>query len=94
MANCLPLQTRWNFFKVQIREFSQTYCKKKAIEKKDSNLLLETELNELENLLMHNDQVINSYTDVKEKLEKIYKQESKGAGIKVHPRELFDVWVH
>ena len=88
-SNCLPLQMKWEMFKVQVREFSQKYCRKKALEKKDSKLSLEAELNKLEKLIdvnASNDQIMNSYIDVKEKLEKIYKHESRGAGIRARTR--------
>ena len=78
-----------NFFlKCEFANSRRNTVKGKQLKRK-TKLLLETELNELEKLIDvtgHNDQVINSYTDVNEKLEKIYKQESKGAGIRARTR--------
>ena len=52
-------------------------------------MTLEAELNKLEKLIdvkASNDQIMNSYIDVKERLEKIYKHESRGAGIRARTR--------
>ena len=93
LRSCLPPLTKWELFKVKIREYTQKYCKKKALEKRDQKLLLELQLGELGKQIdanNHNDQLLNSYADVKEKLEKMYKTESKGAGIRARVRWMED----
>ena len=80
---------KWELFKVNVREFTQKYCRKKALEKKNLKLSLETELSELEKQIdvnVHDEQVHKDYIDVKEKLEKMYKHESRGAGIRARMR--------
>ena len=86
---CLSPILKWELFKVKVREFTQNYCRKKALERKDHKMLLEKKLYELEKQIdvnVNDEQLQNSYTDVKEKLEKIYKHESKGAGVRARIR--------
>ena len=70
----LPVKLRWEMFKIKVREFSQKYCRKKALEKKDSKCLLELKLSEIEKRIdanNFNDKDMKDYSDVKEKLDKI-----------------------
>ena len=82
-------QIRWEMFKIRIREFSQKFCRKKALDRKNDKFSLDKKWCELEKQIDVNipdQQVEKEYTDTKERLEKIYKHESKGAGIRARIR--------
>ena len=52
-------------------KFSQKYCKKQALEKKDNKLSLETNYANLEKRIdvnVNNEEVENSYTDVQREI--------------------------
>ena len=86
---CLSPMLKWELFKIKIREFSQKFCRQKAVERKNLKVSLEAELAELDKQIDVLDQDKEAYTlygNVRDKLEQIYKYESKGAGIRARAR--------
>ena len=87
--NDLPTQLKWEFFKIKVREFTQKYTREKALKRKNDKLLLEERFTALEkqiNVNIHDVQLQKTKLEVQDKLEKIYKYEAKGAGIRARVR--------
>ena len=88
-SNFSSPQIKWEMFKIRIREFSQKFCKQKSLDRKNDKLTLDKKLCKLEkeiNVNIPNKKLEEEYSDTKERLEKIYKHESRGAGIRARIR--------
>ena len=81
----ITAKEKWELFKIHVREFTQKFCRKKAFKTKADKSILEETLRSLDkkiNVDKENEKLECEYVSVKEKLEKIYKIEAKGAGIR------------
>ena len=79
---------KWEILKIKCREFAQKYGKKTSCRKKGEKANLERELANIElNLDKQNDSRLREeYVRTKEKLEKMYKNECRGAGARSRVR--------
>ena len=76
---------KWESLKIKVKEYTQMFCRRKSIKGKNIRSILEERLQSLETKIDVNEfnaEIENDYLKVKTKLEKIYQNESKGAGIR------------
>ena len=78
----------WECLKIKIREFSQRYCKNKAVERKQKKNFLEQKFEALHKEIDVNDDenLHKDYICVKKELEHIYQKECKGAAVRARVR--------
>ena len=89
-TNLSPMHT-WEYIKIKVREFTERYCKNKASKKRNTKLLLEKRLTELQKKIDANIDDLDAQRDcvsVIKDLEQIYKRECKGAAVRARVRWL------
>ena len=74
-------QLKWELFKYEIRRFTISYCKQRTKKDERERKYLENKLQNLENVL-DNDDNLESYHSMKDKIEEIYEKKAEGARIR------------
>ena len=75
-------QLKWQLLKYEIRRFTISYCKQRTKRNLAGRKLLENKLKNLENVLDNNDDNLESYHNIKDKIKEIYEKFAKGARIR------------
>ena len=73
-------QLKWELLKYEIRRFAMSYCKQRTKRDLAARKYLENKLKNLENVL-HNNDNLESYHNIKGKIKEIYEKIAKGARI-------------
>ena len=69
-------QLKWELLKYEMRRFTIFYCKQRTKKDKRERKYLENKLKNLENVL-DNDDNLESYHNIKGKIEKIYEKKGR-----------------
>ena len=77
----LDNQLKWELLKYEIRKFTISYCKQRTRKDVRERKYLENKLKTLENVL-DNDDNLESYHNIKDKIEEIYEKKAEGARIR------------
>ena len=74
------LVVRWEFPKYKMRQFSMTYSKEKAFERKSARLTLDKKVKELESQIRSNsdEALVEQYNKSKNELENLYNYITEG----------------
>ena len=72
----LDNQLKWELLKYEIRKFTISYCKQRTRKDVRERKYLENKLKTLENVL-DNDDNLESYHNIKDKIEEIYEKKSR-----------------
>ena len=74
-------QLKWQLLEYEIRRFTISYCKQRTKRDLAGRKLLENKLKNLENVLDNNNDNLESYHNIKDKIKEIYEKIAKGARI-------------
>ena len=74
-------QLKWELLKYEMRRFTIFYCKQRTKKDKRERKYLENKLKNLENVL-DNDDNLESYHNIKGKIEEIYEKKAECAKIR------------
>ena len=77
----LDNQLKWELLKYKIRRFTISYCKQRNKKDVAERKYLENKLKNLENVLDNYDN-LESYHNIKNKIEEIYEKKAEGARIR------------
>ena len=78
----LDNQLKWELLKYEIRRYTISYCKQRNKKDVAERKYLENKLKNLENVLDNYDN-LESYHNIKNKIEEIYEKKAKGARIRI-----------
>ena len=73
-------QLKWELLKYEIRRFTISYCKQHTKKDERERKYLENKLKNLEHVL-DNDDNLESYHNIKDKIEEIYEKNAEGASV-------------
>ena len=77
----LENQLKWELLKYEIRRFTISYCKQRTKKDVAERKYLENKFKNLENVLDNYDN-LESYHNIKNKIEEIYEKKAEGARIR------------
>ena len=77
----LDNQLKWELLKYEIRKFTISYCKQRTKKDAAERKYLENKFKNLENVLDNYDN-LESYHNIKNKIEEIYEKKAEGARIR------------
>lgn len=75
-------QLKWELLRYEIRRFIISYCKQSTKKDIRERKYLKNKLKNLENVLDNNNDNLESYHNIKDKIKEIYEKIAKGARIR------------